>query len=112
MQSVTPRNTFFAINSVPCFEYWLLLHFKDTTKPYSPLPQNSACNQVLTDLRIYLPGYSKGNNGIFSLLVDKMDFATKNAECAAQIAGEAGTDNPSTRVHELVGYLRHIKGQP
>ena len=25
--TVQPRDTFIAINSVPCFEYWLLLHF-------------------------------------------------------------------------------------
>jgi hypothetical protein len=25
--TVTPRDTFIAMNSVPCFEYWLLLHY-------------------------------------------------------------------------------------
>lgn len=30
-----PKNVYQAINSVPCFEYWLLLHFEFTTKPYA-----------------------------------------------------------------------------
>jgi len=34
IRKASPRNTFEAIHSVPCFEYWLLLHFTYTTKPY------------------------------------------------------------------------------
>ncbi len=112
IQRARPAGTFMAINSVPCFEYWLLLHFNSTTRPYAPLPGNSACNQVLTELRKYMPDYSKGNAEIFSLLVEKMDFAIGNADHALQIATDAGTDNPTTRVHELVRYLRNIKGLP
>lgn len=29
-----PASLFFHIISVPCFEYWLLLHFQYTTKPF------------------------------------------------------------------------------
>lgn len=59
-----------------------------------------------------MPDYSKGNAEIFTLLVEKMDFAIGNAERALQNAAGAGTDNPTTRVHELVRYLRNIKGHP
>jgi hypothetical protein len=29
-----PKDVFYCIPSVPCFEYWLLLHFKNSTRPY------------------------------------------------------------------------------
>jgi len=40
--SATPKDTYHAITSVPSFEYWLLLHFNYTTRPYTDLP-NSSC---------------------------------------------------------------------
>lgn len=55
-----PYETYFAITSVPSFEYWLLLHFIYTTRPFVALPGNSAGNQLLAELRHYLPDYQKG----------------------------------------------------
>ena len=45
------NNTFFAINSVPCFEYWLLLHFIYTTDPFSATGKLSAADQVIRKLK-------------------------------------------------------------
>lgn len=59
ISSATPKHTYIAINSVPCFEYWLLLHFNLTTQPYNAQHNNSACNQVLTELKNYIPGTRK-----------------------------------------------------
>lgn len=110
IRSATPQGVYIPINSIPCFEYWLLLHFKYTTRPYDPLPGNSACNQVLAELRSYMPGYTKGNNDTFSALIGRLDFARDNAE-RALVAGEANhTDNLTTHVHELVEFLQNIKG--
>lgn len=39
-----PKGVFFAVPSVPCFEYWLLLHFKRTAKPYD------LCGGVIEEL--------------------------------------------------------------
>ena len=107
----TPYDTYFAITSVPCFEYWLLLHFIYTTKPYSPLPGNSVGNQVLADLQKYLPDYQKGQKAVFAELIDQLVFATQNAQRALREAERSDTDNPSTRVHELVGFMQTIKNQ-
>ena len=38
----------------PCFEFWLLLHFRQTGRLF----QN--CEQVVTELRRYIPNYNKG----------------------------------------------------
>jgi hypothetical protein len=105
----TPKNVFSAITSVPCFEYWLLLHFIYSTKPYKALPGNSAGNQLLTDLRIYLPDYGKGDRNIFSTLIGELEFAKENAVRALETAWTNHTDNPTTTVQELVAYLQTIK---
>ncbi len=108
--AATPQDTFFAITSVPCFEYWLLLHFNYTTKPYNSLPGNSSANQVFKDLKQFLPDYQKGQTGLFTVLQNQLVHAVTNAERALAAAQSNHTDNPSTQVHELVGYLQKLKG--
>jgi len=110
IRSASPKNVYVAITSVPCFEYWLLLHFNYTTRPYDSLPGNSACNQVLTELKGYMAGYTKGSIDIFSALLGQLDFAKNNAIRALQAAEANHTDNPTTKVHELVDFLQNIKG--
>jgi hypothetical protein len=107
----TPKEVFFAITSVPCFEYWLLLHFQYTTKPYEPLPGNSAGNQVLRDLKAVMPDYKKKNQDIFPVLLDQLEFAKHNAAHALDASKSGYTDNPTTHVHQLVEYLQQIKGE-
>jgi len=102
------KNTWFAITSIPSFEYWILLHFFASTKPYQPLPGNSAANQLLSELLTYLPEYSKGQKGLFIQLVPQLEFAKQNAIRLLKAAEVNGTDNPSTRVHELVEYLQNL----
>jgi len=104
-----PHNCFFAINSVPCFEYWLLLHFDYSTKPYVGLPGNSAGDQLVADLKRYFPSYQKGRSAVFTELIGQLDFAINNAKRSLRAAETAHTDNPTTRVHELVAFMRDIK---
>lgn len=103
-----PHDTFVAVNSVPCFEYWLLLHYVYSTRPYSALPDHSAGSQVLAELRNYLPDYEKGAVDIFAMLFGQLDLAKNNAERSLREAQASGTDNPTTRIHELVGFLQTI----
>lgn len=103
-----PNHTLIAISSVPCFEYWLLLHFIYSTKPYSALPGNSTGNQVLSELKAYMPEYEKGAEDIFVKLLAQLDYAKNNAERSLSQAEANETDNPTTRIHELVGYLQNI----
>lgn len=107
--SAQPRGTFVLINSVPCFEYWLLLHFVHSDKPYASLPNNSAGDQVLKELVGYFPCYKKGAAGVFESLLGQLDFAKNNAARSMKKAEVSGIENPITRVHELVHYLQSIK---
>jgi hypothetical protein len=110
ISSKTPKNTFYAAQSIPCFEYWLLLHFRYTTKPYAAKGNSSIGNEVEKDLKSVMPEYEKGSQNIFSSLYDKLEFAKKNAARVLQYALDNQTDNPSTHVHKLVEYLQKLKG--
>jgi hypothetical protein len=99
----------FAISSVPCFEFWLLLHFIYTTRPFDAPPGDSICAGVIEELKKYLPAYQKGNQNVFNKIRDKLDNAITNARRVKEFNQTSGTDNPSTMVHSLVEYLRDLK---
>ena len=103
------KNTFFAINSVPCFEYWLLLHFTYTTESFKAAGKLSAADAVIQKVRKHIPDYDKSTAGLFVQLYDQLEQAKKNAVLSIEEASKTRTDNPSTRVHELVEYLQNIK---
>lgn len=101
--------TFEAIYSVPCFEYWLLLHYEYTTRPYQKVGNKSAGDKALSHLKQHLPDYDKSDRDIFRHFKDKLEDATKHAARSLEYARSAGTDNPSTTVHILVHSLQNIK---
>ena len=107
-----PIRVFSSINSVPCFEYWLLLHFIFSTRSYTGAGAKSACACLIEELHKYIPGYSKGARGLFNDLMDQTDRAVANSERALQDAERSSTDNPSTLMHELVEYLQHLEDDP
>ena len=103
--------TFHAITSVPCFEIWLLLHFIYTTRPFSTAGSHSNCALVIDvlDRKGRIRGYEKGSRDIFNVLSDKLETAIRNAEKLENFHKTSQTDNPSTKVHELVQYLKSLK---
>lgn len=109
LTSATPKETYHAIPSVPCFEYWLLLHYVYTTRPYETLPGNSACAQLLKELRTHMKRYRKGKQPLFATHIDQLEFAMENARRSLEAARQSGTDNPSTHVHELVEFMQGIR---
>lgn len=103
---VVGRARFEAITSVPCFEFWLLLHFRYTTQPFCSTQTKSPCERVIAELRHgRLPDYQKSATGCYTQTKGNLDTAMKNAKRTLAEAEQAGTDNPSTRVHDLVQYL-------
>lgn len=102
------KNIFHAITSVPCFEYWLLLHFEYTTKPFSTPAE------VINHLKQYLPDYEKGKCDILKDLSDldnQLARAIATAERALIETEQSNTDNPSTQVHTLVKRLKNLNEQ-
>ncbi|MFA6409508.1 MAG: RloB family protein [Gammaproteobacteria bacterium] len=90
-----------AINSVPCFEYWLLLHFCSGSSPSTkPMTQVEAKKAI----KLHIPSYKGAMNGLWGITKPRLDIALRNARLVAK--NDNVSDNPSTRVHELIQDLR------
>ena len=87
--------------SVPCFEYWLLLHFTFTTKPFRGVPGGpSACEQVIRELETYLDAYRKADAKTYDCCRERTTTAVRHAKRGGQPEG-----SPSTNVWKLVERL-------
>lgn len=106
-KTVLGKAEFHAITSVPCFEYWLLLHFTYTDAELRRYAD------VLPRLRSF-PGfkdYDKGATAVYAVTKDRLPAAMANAERANAAAKADGRDNPTTRMPELVTYLQALADQ-
>ena len=93
------------IASYPCYEFWLLLHFQKTRKPYTGVGKNSSGDLLGKDLRKIagMENYEKGSSeNLFDQLIDRLPKARKFAAQVMQEALNDGELNPSTRLHELI----------
>jgi hypothetical protein len=96
-----------AITSVPCFEYWILLHFEHTSRPYRTKGKKSPSEQLVSEIKNnWIKNYSKGHKTIFDDTKKHLDIAITRAKRVQQTQAANDTDNPSTKVHELVEFLR------
>lgn len=109
VESIRPRNVFFVISSVPCFEYWVLLHFEYTTQAFVRTGRHSPCESVIARVKTHLPGYSKGAGNLYDAIGANTEVAIERAVRANRDGLRAGTDNPSTKVGSLMKYLHDIK---
>ncbi|WP_257280594.1 MULTISPECIES: RloB family protein [unclassified Endozoicomonas] len=102
---------FIAITSNPAFEFWLLLHYNATTKPYAPTQKKSVADQAIDDLRKYLPEYKKTQRGLYEKSIIEGTLAPAIAH-SSRIFAKANRNNDAescTNVHELVVYLQNMK---
>ncbi len=111
IDNLKPKDVFKAVNSVPCFEYWLLLHFEYTTKPFVGNGTKSSCTNLIDDLKKYLPDYNKGNREVYNEVSKQTSQAIAFSKRSLSQAIAHGTDNPATNIHELVEYLQNLKKQ-
>ncbi|MBI3921325.1 MAG: RloB domain-containing protein [Armatimonadetes bacterium] len=94
-------NQLAATLSNPCFEYWFLLHFEDTSKGFED------CTSLLRYIKKnYLPEYEKGAN-ISDCLGPRRGVALERGERHAHLRGEEPVlkRNSSTDVHKLARRL-------
>lgn len=105
---------FEAVVSIPCFEFWLLLHFGYTTRQFCAPGSASNCDLVLRELRKKgrIPGYDKGAQNIFALTKGKLPDAIRYAKQLQKHNLCTGTNNPSTNIHELIEYLIGLNACP
>lgn len=91
------------IASCPNFEFWLLLHFEYSARPF----QNAA--EVQQALRAHLPDYRKNDRDIFRKTAAGFDLACQRAlQLKAELAATGGTA-PDTDMHLLVDQFRRMQ---
>ena len=94
------------ILSDPCFEYWLLLHFELTDRPFDGAGTGrSACEEVTARLRSHLPEYRKNDLRIFKQCRERLDAAVRNAR---RVEENPSSQSPRTDVWKLIVRLLEI----
>ncbi len=102
------------IPSHPCYEFWLLLHFRFTRSPFAPSGNHSAADNATSALRKEdgMGEYAKGSaRGLFAALLVRLPDARKHSRQVLADAMADGNMNPSTRLHEIIDLFESL-GQP
>jgi hypothetical protein len=90
-------------------EVWVLLHFHYSTAPFSKAGSESACDGVVKAVKRHLPAYAKGHPNAFEELAPRLNDALKHAKLLEKHNAASGSQNPGTRIHQLVEYLVKLK---
>ena len=98
-----------AITSWPCFEVWLLLHFRYSAAAFQRSGRHSSCDKVIRELKAYLPLYEKGSQSIYDELLPRQADAMRHADRLEKENLITNSSNPSTRLHYLVSYLQSLR---
>lgn len=98
LQCARAPKPFYSIDSDPCFEYWILLHYDCIRRPFLPEGRVSPCGHAERMIRSHCPEYEKGMTNLFDLLRPRLNTALSNASVANESARRDGRSNPSTRI--------------
>jgi hypothetical protein len=96
----------------PCTEFWFLLHFL----PTPILKRYESQNDVIAELRRYMPGYEKTEryftrNNLFRLLVESggLQRALANSEKIERLAAESESDSHAySQINQLFRLLERL----
>ncbi len=96
------------IYSSICFEYWILLHYSRTTRPFYN------CNELINYIKTnYNSDFEKRNN-LFIELEENIEVAILNGKWLVEQVMNVNPNseiyelNPYTNAHELVEYLTNL----
>ena len=102
-------NNITLITSNPCFEYWILLHFENTTKPYENC---SSLTKYLKEKYTYKKDGTYKNGNFLSLINNNLDHAINRANQIKQNSDyTSGSDMPeliSTIKKQAIPAYKHI----
>ncbi len=93
------------IESMPCIEFWFLLHYLYTTKCYP------SYDSIKSDVRRKIPGYDKNEawaNKIYATIKDNTDTAIANAKKVMSVKNSGEGACSYTNMHELLEQLDEI----
>lgn len=91
--------------SIPCFEFWVLLHYEKTDAPFN------SCTDVIHRIRAqHLSLYEKADAATARQLMIKVTDALKNAHWL-EARAENNNYNPYTSVHMVLQHFEAVAGQ-
>lgn len=113
VKATTDSNFETPITSIPCFEFWYLLHYRYSDRPFQDC--NEATKEVQKELQ--KQGIIKTNENyqkklnLYESLRPQLQKAIANAEKIIKRQEEENDrfPNPQTKVHILVQYLQEQK---
>jgi len=93
------------IISNPCIEIWFLCHYTESTKQFF------SANEVIEELKKYIPNYEKNMYGLNAILDTKKNTAISNAKKLEKHNKETGKKphkydyQPSSEVYKIIEVL-------
>lgn len=109
LQLARDKKNIITVNSVPCFEYWLILHFEKTTRSFYSNPSKSAGQEAVNYLTRHIHNYRKGRRDIYKITKRNINSAEKRAKIINEYSRSTQNDDPSTNIPELIKALRKLK---
>ncbi|WP_414430522.1 RloB family protein [Alcanivorax sp. IL3] len=99
------------VASYPSFEFWLLLHFLLTRKPFVRSGKKSPGDELIRELKKddVMPNYDKGRSSLYRELKERLNDARSRSLKILEAASREGEMNPSTQLHELVDYIEEME---
>lgn len=87
------------IVSTPSFEYWLLLHFEYSARPFA------SAAEVTRELRRHVTDYDKADLAIFGKVASGVEIAVERVGQLKRDLEISGSARPNTDMHTLVEQL-------
>lgn len=101
-------NRFNVIESNPCFEFWLLLHFVPYTAPIVRKANKSPADECVKLLKQYITDYDKSKvKDYFVELLSKLEIAKINADKLRVELQSTNSTNPSTDLDLLIQQMEN-----
>jgi hypothetical protein len=98
-----------AINSVPNFEYWLLLHHVKHSRPFAAKGKYTIGEWAEIELKKHMADYTKSAKNTYEKTKHLLGTAMKHADLIEKEQQEVQSDNPSTKIHWLIRDLLKLK---
>lgn len=94
--------------SSPCFEEWIICHFKYSTRQFN------SNDEVLKEVQNLIPGYTKARDDIYEQLLDKQEKAVENAKKLERYhlnnhrTTHTVAFSPSTEIYKAIEKIKEI----
>ena len=102
-------NRLHVITSWPCFELWVLLHYKFESAPFNAVGGKSSCARVCDRVKKFFPKYEKGYKGAFDELFPRTQTALSYGDRLKRHNSATRSTNPSTAMPLLVRKLQGLR---